>query len=60
VNQKYKTEKQQNSPLASQPLFDSDEPPEPKTNYLTDDSDSDLDVFVDPTKTKLPPQFKPE
>jgi len=35
-------------------------PLDERTNYLTDDSDSDLDVFVDPNKTKIPPKYKLE
>lgn len=40
--------------------FEIDEPPEPKTNFLTDDSDSDLDVNLDFKKSKLPSKLKPE
>ena len=48
VIQKYQINKTSSFKL----LPDNEEaPPEPKTNYLTDDSDSDLDVFVDPSKT---------
>ena len=31
-----------------------------RKNYLTDDSDSDLDVFVEPSKSQVPPKFTKE
>ena len=57
VDDKYKVDPKAQPPLPIDVEPDDDIPPEPKQNYLTDDSDSDLDVFVDPIKSWVPKPY---
>ena len=56
MREKYRTKVEYETSAA--PLIDLEEYPGLKTNYLTDDSESDLDVIVDPIKTQVPKNFK--
>jgi hypothetical protein len=50
-------ESEEEEPLA---VIEQSQDPYKRTNYVTDDSDSDLDVFVDPEKAKVPRGERPE
>lgn len=57
VTKRYQTTPQEFKASAPVEIPDEEIPPEPKANYITDDSDSDLDVVVDPKHSKVPKPF---